>query len=307
MYNGIINIYKEQGYTSFDVVALLRKILHQKKIGHTGTLDPMAEGVLVVCLGNATKLCEILTADTKEYETVLKLGECSDTDDCTGKISVRSGFEIPTEEAIRKTVMSYLGTYEQKVPEYAAVKVNGRKLYEYAREGLDVPEVYKEITVYSLDILEIDYPYVRINVVCSKGTYIRSLCRDIGEALGTGGLMESLLRRQTGGFKLSESKKLDEVRSLSEEGRLDEIVLPIEALIGDWPAADISEKGIKYLTNGNKLLSDDLLFRSSADEKKAMEGMIFRVYFDDKLYALYKYDDDKKAFLNYKMLSRVEE
>lgn len=307
MYNGIINIYKEQGYTSFDVVALLRKILHQKKIGHTGTLDPMAEGVLVVCLGNATKLCEILTADTKEYETVLKLGECSDTDDCTGKISVRSGFEIPTEETIRNTVMSYLGTYEQKVPEYAAVKVNGRKLYEYAREGLAVPEVYKEITVYSLDILEIDYPYVRINVVCSKGTYIRSLCRDIGEALGTGGLMESLLRRQTGGFKLSESKKLDEVRSLSEEGRLDEIVLPIEALIGDWPAADISEKGIKYLTNGNKLLSDDLLFRSSADEKKVMEGMIFRVYFDDKLYALYKYDDDKKAFLNYKMLSRVEE
>ncbi|MCR5148477.1 MAG: tRNA pseudouridine(55) synthase TruB [Eubacterium sp.] len=302
MYNGILNIYKEEGYTSFDVVALLRGILHQKKIGHTGTLDPKAEGVLVVCLGKATKLCEILTADTKEYETVLKLGETSDTDDSAGCISVNSGFSIPDEETIRESFLSFLGTYDQLPPRYAAIKVGGKKLYEYAREGKEVPQIPRSVTIHELEISEIKYPYVRFRVKCSKGTYIRSLCRDIGEKLGTGGLMDSLLRRQSGEYKLEDCLKLGEVKDIVQNGNIEDYILPVDTLLCDWPAADITEEGKKYLLNGNKLSESELTFRSENEKNRALKGDRFRVYMDKELKALYKYDPEKGRFMNYKMM-----
>ncbi|HCA21893.1 MAG TPA: tRNA pseudouridine(55) synthase, partial [Lachnospiraceae bacterium] len=202
MYNGILNLYKEQGFTSFDAVAKLRGILHQKKIGHTGTLDPLAEGVLVMLLGSATKLSDILTSDHKEYEAEMKLGCTSDTDDITGNIVYKTGCSeddhneataeseeesgrdtnavVPTNEEIEVAVMSFVGSYDQLPPMYAAIKVDGKKLYEYAREGKSVERTPRKVDIHEIKIMEINYPYVRFYVKCSKGTYIRSLCRDIG-------------------------------------------------------------------------------------------------------------------------------
>ena len=185
--NGILNIYKEKGFTSFDVVAKLRGILKQKKIGHTGTLDPMAEGVLAVCLGPATKLCGILTDADKEYETVLLLGRNTDTQDIWGKVLK----ETPEEEVkkldpaeVTAVIRSFEGPIEQIPPMYSAIKQNGRRLYELAREGRSVERKSRRVTVYSIEILSLKLPLVRLRVACSKGTYIRTLCEDIGDRLG---------------------------------------------------------------------------------------------------------------------------
>ena len=178
--NGIINVYKEKGYTSHDVVAKLRGILRQKKIGHTGTLDPQAEGVLPVCLGNATRLCDLLTDKTKEYEAVLRLGVTTDTQDMTGQILTESPVEI-SEDDIIKIMSTFIGKIMQVPPMYSALKVDGRKLVDLAREGIEVERKAREIEIYELEISEVNLPLVRFRVNCSKGTYIRTLCQDIGE------------------------------------------------------------------------------------------------------------------------------
>ena len=179
MYNGIINVYKESGFTSHDVVAKLRGILHQKKIGHTGTLDPEATGVLPVCLGNATRLCDIITDKSKEYRAVLLLGISTDTEDATGKILSRKAVNV-TEKDIEKTINSFVGKYNQVPPMYSALKVNGQKLCDLARKGVEIERKPREVFIYDIIIEKIDIPEVTMTVKCSKGTYIRSLCRDIG-------------------------------------------------------------------------------------------------------------------------------
>lgn len=198
MISGILNIYKEKGYTSHDVVAKLRGIVGQKKIGHTGTLDPDAEGVLPVCLGRATKVCGLLTDKDKTYEAVLLLGRTTDTQDATGQILserplISDGREI-TPEMAKACVMNFEGEYDQVPPMYSALKVNGKKLYELAREGKTVERKSRKVSIRRIRITEIDLPRIRMEVECSKGTYIRTLCHDIGEKLGCGGCMESLLR-----------------------------------------------------------------------------------------------------------------
>ena len=210
MYDGVINVYKEPGYTSFDVVAKLRGILHQKKIGHTGTLDPQAEGVLVVCLGKATRLCDILPDHDKEYEAVLLLGTTTDTEDMTGTVLERKPVNV-SEGAVREAVESYIGTYDQIPPMYSAIKVNGQKLYDLARQGQTVERKPRSVTIYTLEILEMDLPRVRLRIRCSRGTYIRSLCRDIGEKLGCGGCMEHLMRTGACGFRAEKSLRLSEI------------------------------------------------------------------------------------------------
>ena len=199
MVNGIINVYKEKGYTSFDVVAKLRGIFKQKKIGHTGTLDPDAEGVLPVCLGKATKVCDLLTDKSKEYEAVLLLGKVTDTQDITGTVLEEKDVKV-TEEAVRETVLSFVGDYMQIPPMYSALKVNGKKLCDLAREGKTVERQARPVKILTIDILDVTLPRVRMRVHCSKGTYIRTLCQDIGEKLGCGGCMESLLRTQVSEF-----------------------------------------------------------------------------------------------------------
>ena len=183
MINGIVNVYKEKGFTSFDVVAKMRGIFKQKKIGHTGTLDPDAEGVLPVCLGRATKVCDLLTDKDKEYETVLLLGVVTDTQDLTGEALERKEVNA-SEKEVKSAILSFVGEYMQVPPMYSALKVNGQKLCDLARKGVTVERKARPVTIHGIEILSVDLPEVRMRVHCSKGTYIRTLCQDIGEKLG---------------------------------------------------------------------------------------------------------------------------
>lgn len=238
MIHGIINVYKEKGFTSHDVVAKLRGIVGQKKIGHTGTLDPDATGVLPVCLGKATKLCDLLTDKNKTYEAVLLLGKTTDTQDITGEVLEEKSTEALTEEKVREAIEGFIGDYEQIPPMYSALKVNGKKLYELAREGKVIERKARLVKILDIQILEIDLPKVRMEVSCSKGTYIRTLCHDIGEKLGCGGCMESLIRTRVSTFRIEDAKTLDEIETLKQEGKLAELLVPIDAMFPSYPKID---------------------------------------------------------------------
>lgn len=250
--NGILNVYKEPGFTSHDVVAKLRGICKQKKIGHTGTLDPEASGVLPVCLGSATKLCDLLTEKDKEYRAVMLLGCETDTQDTTG--TVISEHEVTaSEEEVRDAILSFTGPYDQIPPMYSALKVNGQKLCDLARAGKVVERKSRRITIHSIEIEEICLPCVTMKVFCSRGTYIRTLCHDIGQKLGCGGAMEKLVRTRSGRFGLEEAYKLSEIQKLSDEGRLEEILMPVENVFEGLLAVQAIGIGQKLLENGNPL------------------------------------------------------
>ncbi|MEY8338927.1 tRNA pseudouridine(55) synthase TruB [Lachnospiraceae bacterium 62-35] len=272
MYNGVINVYKEKGYTSHDVVARMRGILKQKKAGHTGTLDPDAEGVLPVCLGQGTKLCDMLTDKDKTYRTVLLLGRKTDTQDTSGQILEER--EVPlSEEEIRKAILSFEGPYNQIPPMYSALKVNGRKLCDLARQGQVVERKARPVRIHSIEIEWMKLPRVGMTVSCSKGTYIRTLCCDIGEKLGCGGCMESLLRTATGGFRLEESRTLAQIEALERENRISEVVIPVDEVLGTYPALQMKGKeGDKLLHNGNPFYRDMAEYTIFPQDKTVLEN-----------------------------------
>ena len=293
MVNGIINVYKEKGYTSFDVVAKLRGIFKQKKIGHTGTLDPDAEGVLPVCLGKATKVCDLLTDKSKEYEAVLLLGKVTDTQDITGTVLEEKDVKV-TEEAVRETVLSFVGDYMQIPPMYSALKVNGKKLCDLAREGKTVERQARPVKILTIDILDVTLPRVRMRVHCSKGTYIRTLCQDIGEKLGCGGCMEELLRSRVGRYSLFESHTLAQVEAAVADGTVQDMIDPVEAVLAEYPALYADSYGDRLLANGNPL-SDNLV---SPQHK---EGWV-RMYASDGTFTgIFQWDAGKKKYYPVKM------
>lgn len=269
--DGILVIRKEKGYTSHDVVAKLRGILHMKKIGHTGTLDPAAEGVLPVALGRGTRLVELLTEKEKTYEAVLRLGVSTDTQDMTGTILSEKPVTV-TEEEVRETVASFVGEQMQVPPMYSALKVNGKKLYELAREGKVVERKARPVTFHKIEVLWMELPKVKIRVQCSKGTYIRTLCNDIGEKLGCGGCMEELLRTRVERFALEDAVKLDEVQKAMEEGTVDSLILPVDRIFDQYPTAKTTTQGDLLVHNGNRLFSELL-----QEEPEAESGYV-RVY-----------------------------
>ena len=248
--DGILVINKEKGYTSHDVVAKLRGILHMKKIGHTGTLDPDAEGVLPVAIGKGTRLVEFLTEKEKTSEAVLRLGVTTDTQDLTGKILEERPAQVSGEE-IRSAAESFLGEQMQIPPMYSALKVNGRKLYELAREGIEIERKPRPVCFYEIEISEITLPRVKLRVRCSKGTYIRTLCHDIGQKLGCGACMEALVRIKSGNFTIQDSLTLAEVESCVNQGIIREKVIPIEEILRDYPAIMCREPADRLLENGN--------------------------------------------------------
>lgn len=250
--DGILVIRKEKGYTSHDVVAKLRGILHMKKIGHTGTLDPTAEGVLPVALGRGTRLVELLTEKEKTYEAVLRLGVSTDTQDMTGTVLSEMLVTV-TEEEVREAVESFVGEQMQVPPMYSALKVNGKKLYELAREGKTIERKPRPVVFYEIRIMDISLPLVRISVTCSKGTYIRTLCNDIGEKLGCGGAMEELLRTRSGNFTLEESLMLSQVEEAVSDGTIMEKIVPVEEVLSMYPALTATAEGDRLLHNGNPL------------------------------------------------------
>ena len=253
MYHGLINIYKEKGYTSHDVVAILRGVLKQKKIGHTGTLDPQAEGVLPVCLGKGTKLCDMLTDKDKIYQVVLRLGVETDTEDMTGTILKEYDTSMLEEERVREVIKSFIGKQLQIPPMYSAIKVNGKKLYQLAREGITIEREGREIEIYRIEILKMELPYVTMEIECSKGTYIRSICRDIGAKLSVGGAMEELVRTKVSSFLIKDSLKLEQVKEIAEQGELESFISPVDIPFLEYPKVVIEEKYDKWLLNGNKL------------------------------------------------------
>ena len=303
MFHGMITIYKEAGYTSSDVVARLRGILHMKKIGHTGTLDTDAEGVLPVCLGNGTKLCELIADRDKEYVAVMRLGTVTDTQDMSGEV-LRS---IPdeevtamvTESGIEEAAACFRGKISQVPPLYSAVKINGKRLYQLARQGRTVERPAREVTIHELVITKVELPLVTMRVRCSKGTYIRTLCQDIGEKLGTGGTMESLLRTRVGSFTLDQSIRLDEAEEImksDEPDRIRDYIMPVDSFFGDAPRATVKQEGLKALLNGNTVK------RSLTDLPRGKEKRDVRMYGPDGQFcALYSYDPVRDELKNVKM------
>lgn len=265
MINGVINVYKERGYTSHDVVAKLRGILKQKKIGHTGTLDPEAEGVLPVCLGNGTKLCDMLTDKRKEYIAQFLFGVTTDTQDMTGTVISEKEVRI-TEAEAETAIMAFLGEYAQIPPMYSACKVNGRRLYELAREGKEVERRPRNTVIYELEILSMRLPEVKIRVVCSKGTYIRTLCHDIGEKAGCGAAMKSLLRTKVDRFELEKAKRLSEIEAVVREGGLDRILVPVEEMFENLPSIAVREEFTGAVQNGNPLYLRQITGKSGWNE-----------------------------------------
>lgn len=301
MINGILNIYKEKGYTSHDVVARLRGIVGQKKIGHTGTLDPDAEGVLPVCLGRATKVCDMLTDKDKIYETVLLLGIVTDTQDTTGQILENHQVAAAADE-VQRCIMNFVGEYDQIPPMYSALKVGGRKLYELAREGKTVERKSRKVTIHDIRIKEIRLPRICMEVECSKGTYIRTLCHDIGERLGCGGCMEQLLRTRVGQFTLGKSLRLEQVEQIVKEGRLEKILIPVDSLFSSYRECRLKPRCDSFGHNGNPLEMKHFTEGTDRSEKTFQTGDMVRVY-DSRgnFIGIYQYDVRKDRLCPEKM------
>ena len=305
MIHGVINIYKEKGYTSHDIVAKLRGILRQKKIGHTGTLDPDAEGVLPVCLGGGTRLCDMLTDKDKTYRAVMLLGKETDTQDISGTVLKEMSVTV-TEEQVKAAAESFIGDYEQIPPMYSALKVNGKKLYELAREGKTIERAARPVRILELTIEEINLPRVTMTVTCSKGTYIRTLCHDIGERLGICACMEELTRIRVGIFEIQDALRLSEVEELQKkksEGEsvsqeLLEHIIPVDQMLKQYPAFEMKEGMDRFLYNGNSLFPNQ--FTGTSAEKKS-SGWV-RVYDSQGHFCgVYQYDMQKKCYRPVKM------
>lgn len=275
MINGIINVYKEKGYTSHDVVAKLRGILKQKKIGHTGTLDPDATGVLPVCLGRGTRLCDMLTDKDKTYRAIMKLGVVTDTQDSSGTILEEKDISGLEESIVKKAVLSYVGGYDQIPPMYSALKVNGKKLYELAREGIEIERKARRVEIYDIVIEEIQLPYVTMVVTCSKGTYIRTLCHDIGTSLNVGACMDKLERTRVSIFNIEESLRLEEIESIKNEGRLEDIVIRVDEMFSKYPSIMVKEEFSKLLYNGNPFAKINIL---NVQNNTQSDNKMYRVY-----------------------------
>ncbi len=239
--NGIILIDKPEGWTSHDVVGKLRGLLRERRIGHSGTLDPMATGLLVVFVGRATRAVEFAESDEKQYIAGLRLGMETDTQDVTGTVLRETECHV-TEEALRAILPRFTGPLAQIPPMYSAIKVNGKKLYDIARKGGEVERKARNITIHSLELIGRNGEDYCLDVTCSKGTYIRTLCHDMGQALGVGGTMSSLRRVRAGGFHLKDALTLEQVAEAVEQGRAEELLLPVDSLFGEFSRLDLTEK-----------------------------------------------------------------
>ncbi len=269
--NGILNILKPPGMTSHDVVSFVRKEINVKKAGHTGTLDPNAAGVLPICVGQGTKISQYLLDGKKKYRTELTLGIETDTEDIYGTV-INKFPVVSTEEEIKKAILSFIGTYNQVPPMYSAIKIKGEKLYKLAREGIEIERSPREVTIYSIDIIEIEANKVMFDVSCSKGTYIRTLCKDIGAALGCGGTMSFLLRIKSGEFDLETTITIED---LLKTKNVKDLLLPLDFPLKHMPGVVVGHVSVKQALNGNDIYS----YRSIDDERILSETKV-RIYIE---------------------------
>lgn len=264
--NGVIIIDKPKGKTSHDIVGILRKKFGTRRVGHTGTLDPLATGVLPVCIGNATRAADMLIESDKKYRATFLLGKRSDTLDIEGQITEENEVSV-SEEDVRRVVSEFIGEQDQIPPMYSAIKKDGKKLYDLAREGIEIEREPRRINIYSIDICDIALPAVTIDVHCSKGTYIRSLCDDIGTKLGCGAVMTELRRTYTAGFAIEDAYTIDELDKLEDfSGTLK----TTDSLFLSLPEIHLNEKQEKSITNGVRMTW-----------RNGKEGETYRVYAPD--------------------------
>lgn len=293
--DGIINVYKPKGITSHDVVSKLRKLFQIKRIGHTGTLDPNAEGVLPICVGKATRAVEYLTEKNKKYRAELILGIITDTQDITGKV-IEKREVTASKDLIIDTVKSFVGEIEQIPPMYSAVRVEGKKLYELARAGQTVDRKKRKIKIFEIDNIVLKEGYrIVFDVGCSKGTYIRTLCNDIGEKLGCGACMGDLIRLQSGVFDINNSFGLEQIEELYNKGEYDRVFMPIDALFNECSSAIVKDESLKWATNGARVYLKDII-----SDEQIKSGDILRLYnSNNEFLALYRVDEENgKIILN---------
>ncbi len=247
--NGIVVVNKEKGFTSHDVVNVIRKTLGTRKVGHTGTLDPNAEGVLPICVGRSTKACDMLTFSDKEYVATVKLGISTDTYDIWGTVTKTAEADI-TKEELENAISGFTGEIEQLPPMYSAIKQNGKKLYELAREGIEVERKKRKITIYECELLSFENDTFAIRVLCSKGTYIRSLCHDIGEVLGCGAAMTSLVRTKSSVFDIENSLTLDEIKEKVASDGAKSVLSCVDMVFMHYPSIKVTDAVKSRLKSG---------------------------------------------------------
>ncbi len=298
MFDGIINVYKEKGYTSHDVVAKMRGILKMKKIGHTGTLDPDAEGVLPVCVGKATKLVDLITDKDKTYKAVCKLGITTDTQDITGKVIATH--EVHTgQDELMSVINRYIGEYDQLPPMYSAIKVDGRRLYELARQGKEIERKRRRVVINNISLLHYSAmeQEFTVSVECGKGTYIRTLLHDIGESLGCGATMKSLVRTAVGGFGIDEAITLTELENLVQQDRLQPYLVTVDEVFSHYPKVVVAREYNKLIYNGNMFTSEHVQM-----SQQEIGADVVRVFdSEDQFIGLYTFQSEEKRYKPKKM------
>lgn len=274
--DGIIAIDKPEGYTSFDIVAIVRKYIKQKKVGHTGTLDPMATGVLPILIGQATKVIPYMTDETKEYIAKFKLGLTSDTLDITGKLSDQKESSASFQDVLG-VLERFKGEIEQVPPMYSAVSKDGVKLYKLARQGIEIQREARKVTIHNIKLRSFDEEKQcgEFFVSCSKGTYVRTLCADMGDSLGCGAVMSGLRRIKACSFSIDQCISLEDFKDLVERDLLDEKILPIDSLLTSYPKVCVTSKQASRFLNGGKLSVDRL-----SDVENLQDQTLLRVYSD---------------------------
>ena len=300
MINGVINVYKEPGFTSHDVVAKLRGILKQKKIGHMGTLDPNAMGVLPVCLGKATKLCDILSEKDKTYNATLLLGLDTDTQDTSGEVISKADTDSImelSEDKVFETIKSYIGDYDQIPPMFSAIKIGGEKLYNLARRGEVIERPARHCRIIDITVTKMELPRVDLHVTCSKGTYIRTLCHDIGKDLGVGGCMEKLVRTKVERFSVEDSITLKQIEEFRDNNTLEDYITPVDEMLGNYSKCMVSKGAEKLVYNGNIFTSGNTFLKMNHEDVQ-----IVRVYTSEgEFIGLYKFNSEKQIYKPVKM------
>lgn len=286
IYNGIIIVNKPADFTSFDVVAKLRGILRERRIGHGGTLDPMATGVLPVFVGGATKAADFAAAQSKGYTAGFVLGHSTDTQDSTGSVLAQSG-RTADKASVQAAVDAMRGEQMQLPPMYSAIQIDGQRLYDLARKGVEVERERRRIVVHEAELLNFDEASQQghLRVVCSKGTYVRTLCHDLGEALGTLATMTSLVRTSSGAYSLEQAHTLDEIQTAAEQGQVEDLLLPTDSLFLEYPAVEIDDEGAARAEHGAFIAPE----HTSA--LPMQRGQICRVYYQDVFLMLGRVDE----------------
>ncbi len=290
--DGIINVLKPPKMTSHDVVYFVRKKLNMKKVGHTGTLDPMAAGVLPICLGKATRVSQYLMDDIKRYRCEMILGHNTDTLDRWGTV-VNSRPVTVGEEEIRNAFQQFKGEILQVPPMYSALKRDGKKLYELAREGKTVDREPRKIFIHELNVLKVREEVILFDVVCSKGTYVRTLCEDVGDLLGCGGFMSFLIRSGSGRFNLLNALTLEELQSMDIEKIKTQYLFDVDYPLVHMPRIDVKTSSLKYLLNGNHIYRKNMV-----NDSQLVENSMVRLYADDGFIALGKVKRDVDLYID---------